>query len=152
VPLVFKTDIAGTFSISLPKTEGVFTEGQNVFLRDSFTNTLHNLNGGAYTFTTEIGDFNNRFNLEYQELLSVNPNQFTENQVVIYRQKQDFVINSGTAIMKLVQVYDVRGRLLLDKNNVNSSETKFNVGNTNQVLLVKITSEDNVVVTKKVIQ
>ncbi len=50
-----------------------------------------------------------------------------------------------------VKVYDIRGRLITEKSNVNSSDLTLNSGSTNQVLIVKITSLNNEVVTKKVI-
>jgi hypothetical protein len=37
------------------------------------------------------------------------------------------------------------------KNNINASETKINVGTTNQVLLVQVTTVDGIKATKKVI-
>jgi hypothetical protein len=54
--------------------------------------------------------------------------------------------------MSNIKVYDVRGRLLQEYKNVNDSQTTINVGLVNQVLLVQITSEDGVMVTKKVIR
>jgi len=42
--------------------------------------------------------------------------------------------------------------LLQEKNNINSSQTTIGSGVANQVLLVQITSEDGVVVTKKVVR
>jgi hypothetical protein len=53
--------------------------------------------------------------------------------------------------MSNVKIYDIRGRLLASKNNINASQVKLYAGTTNQVLIVKITSATNVVVTKKVI-
>jgi hypothetical protein len=49
-------------------------------------------------------------------------------------------------------VYDVQGRLIADRKNVKSSTAALeNLKATNQVVLVKISGEDNSVVTKKVV-
>jgi hypothetical protein len=53
--------------------------------------------------------------------------------------------------MSSLKVFDIRGRLLLEKKNINALQTTFNTGLTNEVLLAQITSTDGVVVTKKVI-
>ena len=72
---------------------------------------------------------------------------------MIYKNEvNEFVINSGNVIMASVKVFDIRGRLLLERKNINASQTTMNVGMTNEVLLVQITSEDGVVVTKKVVR
>jgi len=54
--------------------------------------------------------------------------------------------------MKNVKIYDVRGRLIYEQSNIKSTTTALNyLKAAQQVLLVKITSEDNKVVTKKVV-
>ena len=53
--------------------------------------------------------------------------------------------------MDNVKVFDISGRLLLEKKAIDSNATTFTVGETNQVLVVKITSDDNKTVIRKVI-
>jgi hypothetical protein len=53
--------------------------------------------------------------------------------------------------MANVKIFDIRGRLLMEKNNINATQTKFYTGTTNEVLLVQITSDEMGTVTKKVI-
>jgi len=61
------------------------------------------------------------------------------------------VINTGNAKMAAVKVYDMRGRLLAEKQHIYASETRIFAGHTNQVLVVKVLSDDNKEVTKKVV-
>ncbi len=70
----------------------------------------------------------------------------------IYNQDNDFVINSGTTIMSSVKIFDIRGRLIQEKRNINANQATINGGLANGILLVQITSEDGTVVTKKVIK
>jgi hypothetical protein len=51
--------------------------------------------------------------------------------------------------MKSIKVFDIRGRLLLEKEAINANKTSFNVGSTNQVLLIEITSIEGTMITKK---
>ena len=77
---------------------------------------------------------------------------FTANNVIIYNQNKEFVVNTGNIIMSSIKVFDIRGRLLNERKEINSSQATINGSLSNQVLLVQITSADGIVVTKKVIQ
>ncbi len=100
------------------------TQGVNVFLKDNLTNTVHNLSESPYSLATEVGTFNSRFEIVYQEgLLGVTPIQFNESQVVIYKTPTDeIVINSGSTMMSTIKIFDIQGRLLYDKKQVNASQ------------------------------
>jgi hypothetical protein len=152
VPLNVKVTTAGSYSIAIDHVDGLFATGtQDILLKDNLNGTYTNLNNGSYTFTTAAGTFNNRFELVYQTALStVNP-VLSESNVIVYKQNNNVVINTGIATMASVKAYDMRGRLLVEKNNINASETQLNLGTTNQVVLLQITSTDGVVVTKKVV-
>jgi hypothetical protein len=151
VPLVFKTQIPGTYSIRLNHVDGLFLDGQSIYIRDNLTSTIHNIRESIYTFATEAGTFNNRFEIVYDNQLAVSQPSFTESGVVVYKQEQNIVVNTGTTKMSKVEVYDIRGRLLVEKTGINAAEVKLNAGTANQVLILKITSEKNETVTKKVV-
>lgn len=151
VPLGFKAETAGNYSISLFDKDGLFlNNGQIIYLRDNLTNTVQNLNSGAYNFTSQAGVFNGRFDVVYQNALSTDVVDFTSNNVYIYNQNNLLNINSGANTMSAVKVYDVLGRLLAQSNEVNASQTRINVPATNQTLIVQITSSEGIVVVKKV--
>ncbi len=153
VPMAFKSSIAGSYTISTNHVDGLFdTNAQAVYLQDNLTNTVHNL-ASPYTFVTDSGVFNSRFQIVYQPsgtLATTNP-LFSENNVIVYKQEENVVINTGKVDMDNVKIFDIRGRLLIEKSNINTSNIKLNTGTTNQVLIVKITSKTNEVVTKKII-
>ncbi|PWA03872.1 beta strand repeat-containing protein, partial [Flavobacterium psychrotolerans] len=150
VPLEFKVATAGGYSIAIDHFNGLFTN-QGITLKDNLTNTIHDLKAGGYSFTSEAGSFKNRFEIVYQNALAVNQSIFNENNVIAYKQNQDIVINTGKTMMSNVKVYDIRGRLLLSKDNINATQTKLFVGTTQEVLIVKIGSDEAGTVTKKVI-
>ena len=152
VPLAFKTGTAGTFSIALDHVDGLFSSGTDgIYVHDLLTGAEQNLRDGAYTFTTEAGVFNSRFELGYSSLLAVNGNTFTANQVVVYQQDSVLVVNAAATTIATVQLYDLRGRLLLEKKGINASEVRMNVVAENQVLLVKVITTTGETVTKKII-
>ncbi|HNP32853.1 MAG TPA: choice-of-anchor J domain-containing protein [Flavobacterium sp.] len=153
IPLGYKSTINSTYAITLADFDGLFV-GQDIYLEDKDLNVVQNLKAGPYTFTTGIGTFENRFVLKYTDSTLGNHHpDFNENAVLIYKSTQNnFVINTGAYIMDNVKVFDIRGRLLLEKRDVNSGQTTFDAGSTNEVLLVQITTTDGIIVTKKVVR
>jgi len=152
VTLGFKSELGGNYTIALNNFDGLFdTQNQDIYLKDNLTNTRTNLKSAPYLFTTVAGVFNDRFELEYENFLGVELPTETSNNIVVYKQNQEVVINSGLINMSKVQLYDIRGRLLLEKHNLSGSEVRMNVGNTNQVLIVRITTATGEIVTKKMV-
>lgn len=151
VSLGFKAEIEGNYSIGIDHLDGIFANGQEVFLKDNLTNTVHNLSNGNYNFASAAGNFDTRFEMVYQSTLATENPVLSENTVIVYKKNQDIVVNAGSIKMKNVQIYDIQGRLLVEQKDINTTITKLEVGTANQVLIVKVTSNDNVVVTKKLI-
>ena len=152
VALAFKTAVAGNFTIALSNVEGLFANNaQEVFLKDNLTNTITNLNNGNYTFASAAGDFLNRFEIVYQNT-ALNTNEFVLNDVVVYANNSNVIVNAGQSIIDTVRVFDLRGRLVTELTNVNATEATLNMSSDNQIVLVQVTSVDGAVVTKKLIK
>jgi hypothetical protein len=152
VPLGFKTNAAGNYTIAIDHVDGLFSTGQTVFLKDNLLNTVVDLSAGSYTFASAIGTFNSRFEVVYESTLGTNNPTFTANSIIAFSANGEISINSGSTIMELVRVYDLQGRLLVEKKQINASETKLSTTATNQVLLVEITAANGSKITKKIIQ
>ena len=152
VPLGFKTNATGNYTIAIDHVDGLFSTGQTVFLKDNLLNTVINLSAGSYSFASAIGTFNSRFEVVYQNTLAVTNPTFTANSVIAFSENGEIRINSGSTIMERVRLYDLQGRLLVEKNQVNATETKLSTTATNQVLLVEITAANGSKITKKIIQ
>lgn len=152
VPLAFKAYNPGNYSISLDHVDGLFSNGaQAIYLKDNFTNKEYNLNDGVYTFVSDSGTFNSRFEIVYQKSLANQEQIFNENNVVVYKNGKELIINSDKVILSSVKVYDAIGRLLISKSDINDSQIKLNDIQTNKILIIKITSDKNIIVTKKVV-
>jgi hypothetical protein len=152
VPLNFKTAAAGNYTIAIDHSEGVFAAGQSVILTDATTGTETDLTTSSYTFTAATGKAYSRFTLKYQKTLGTNKAVFNENSVTVYKNKGTLYVNSGNVAIANIKVYDVQGRLIAELKNVKSTSASIsNLKATNQVLVVKITSQDNTVVNKKVV-
>ena len=106
VLLGFKTNVAGNYTISIDHVDGFFSTGQFIFLKDNLLNTVNDLSAGSYSFASAVGTFNSRFEIVYQRVLGVNNPEFTSNNVVVFNDKGDIRINSGSAVMEQVRIYD----------------------------------------------
>ena len=72
--------------------------------------------------------------------------------MVVYKQNDVVYINTTSLIMQKVELYDVSGRLMQELNDINESTVNFsNLSLANQVLLIKITTTDNQVISKKIV-
>jgi len=152
VPMKYKVTNAGTYTIAIDHVDGLFSgAAQTVYLKDNVLGTYNNLTAGSYVFASAAGTFANRFELVYQDMLSTTTNMFNANQVVVYKQDNQVVVNTGNTSMSSVVVYDIQGRVLVSKTNINATETKLNLDSTNQVLLLEITDIDGLKVTKKIV-
>ncbi|MFY7739022.1 MAG: T9SS sorting signal type C domain-containing protein, partial [Flavobacterium sp.] len=151
VPLNYKVTTAGTYTFAIDHFDGLFTGGaQAIYIKDNQDGSYHNLSA-PYTFTSAAGTFANRFELVYQTALAVDNNDFTANSINVIKQQNDVVVRTAGTTMQEVTIYDIRGRVLVTKNNINASETKINLGTTNQVLLVQVTTTEGIKATKKVV-
>ena len=152
VPLGMHLPVAGSYNIKLSNFDGLFADATTpVYLEDQLLHVVHNLRQGSYSFISESGIFEDRFLLRYTAVALDVP-VFAENTVVVYKNETGLTINSGSIPMKSVAIYDVTGRLITSQKEIYATQTRFTtLPSTNQVLLVQITSETGVKVTKKVV-
>lgn len=152
IPVGFRTTLSGSFTISLENRDGLFTD-HNIFIEDMLTNTVTNLINGNYTFTTLPGTYNDRFVLRYlSNSTGLNTDTFDVNSVLVYQNNASIFISSGVELLDNIKVYDLQGRLIAEQMNVNANAASIkNLKSTNQILIVKITTQNKNVVTKKLI-
>lgn len=148
--LGYKATVADNYTINLSDYDGLFT-GQAIYLEDTLLNVIHNLKESSYSFASDAGTFEERFVLRFTtETLDVPT--FNDESIVVYRNNRGVHISSGRVPMESVAIYDVTGRLVVSKNAINSTETSFTtLPQTQQVLLVKVTSQSGATITKKVL-
>lgn len=151
IPLSFKATTAGEYSIAIDHVEGLFSGKQDIILKDNETGTETNLKTSHYTFTVQAGATNTRFSLKYQKTLGINNPVFDENSIVVFKNNGSIYIKSNGSAINNVKLFDVRGRLIIEKANLNASETSIESEKyANQVLIVQIADDNNKVVTKKI--
>jgi hypothetical protein len=150
VPLGLRVLNPGSYSISLNDFDGVFEdENQAIYLKDNLHQLYHNLKGGAYTFLSENGTFENRFEIVYQEMMSTE-NPITQNaNWVIYPYDKGFKIQTDGFEMKQVIVYDLLGREIYTAKAEGNTHQIPSLG-ADSVYIVKVVTTEDEMLSKKV--
>ena len=155
VSLGFDTQIdeESKYRISISDIQGVNIEGATVYLIDNKNNNITNLSEEDYEFTTEKGQFANRFTLQFKnnEVLDV---MESLSNIAIYPNPAQHVLNivSPNTYLENISVYDLLGRRINQKvgpktNTYQLSLVPLNTG----IYFVKIDTELGTV-TKKLIK
>jgi endonuclease I len=150
VPLGYNCSLAGNYTIKIENTDGFFASMGEVYLKDADLNLVHNLKDGPYHYSTNAGTFNSRFEILYQNTLGQNSSLYDQNQVVVYNSNDSVLVSAGESLIEQVKVYDLNGRLLLDMNDINATETKISVLGS-KVLFLHIILRDGMMYSKKII-
>jgi len=108
VPVGAKYFQNGNFTIALVQKEGLFNNGQAIYLHDKVLGTYTDLQNGAYTFTANAGENTDRFEIVYK-LNVLATAEIKKDSFEVYRDGQDFVVRNNKNIEK-VEVFDAAGR------------------------------------------
>ena len=139
----------GSYKIKLDHSEGVFANGQNIYLKDKQTGIITNLSEGSYTFTTNAGENNTRFEIIYEPDAVLTTDGTEKGQIVVYRQYNDFVIKSPKE-MERVEVYEGTGKLV-KVLQPNAKLATFEAATIpNGMYILKIKTKDGETVSKKI--
>lgn len=147
-----------------PNQNGIYTVGNTinngtgslvgtVVYSGTATSFVDTADGSVATYYYKIYAVDKAFNYsdEIQQTLGVNELSFLENTILVYKNRDALLVNSNVAIAN-VKVFDIQGRLITELENVNATNAVIkDLKEMKQVLIVKITSQDNKVISKKVV-
>jgi hypothetical protein len=152
VAIGFNVPSPGTYKIAINTADGLFLGTQDVYLKDEELNIYHDLKTTPYTFIATAGNHNNRFKLVYKTASVLSNVTFNENEVQITKNKNIVHIISGNETMENVKIFDIRGRLIVEKTNIKSNSISIDMNNAkDQVLIVNIITSEGIKVTKKIL-
>lgn len=142
-----------SYTISIDKFEGEFLSGNTVYLKDNLLNITHNLSEAEYSFTSEAGEFNDRFEIVFNNgtVLSINDVALNSNSLKIIQLENDDVqfITTENSNIKTITIYDLFGRQLYDLKGNNQRETYKLTNLSTAVYVVKVGLSNGAVITKK---
>ncbi|QIY84903.1 T9SS type A sorting domain-containing protein [Chryseobacterium sp. NEB161] len=151
VPLGNKHYVSGTNKIALDDKNGIFANGQPIYLKDKLTGTVTNLQDKSYSFDSAEGEFTDRFEIIYKTTLAVSENA-TKN-IAIFKDQSDFVIRTKNPVQN-VEVYDMSGRMIQSSNIRNNAGTDIRIDHSklNKGVYVIRVNQDGQIFTQKVIK
>lgn len=139
------------YTIALDDAEGIFANGQNIYLKDNQNGTITNLSEGAYVFSANKGQATGRFEIVYRPEIVLVTDAKTKEDLIVYRDGDDFVIRSPKIVRK-VEVYDGSGKLIRVLSP-NKKQTVLDVSAINNgMYILKITTADGVVANRKILR
>jgi hypothetical protein len=157
IPLGFNTSIeeATLYTISIHTTEGDFMGENDIFIIDYDLNIIHNLKISDYNFTSDKGEFNERFEIVFTpEALSINDNTITANDISITE------LSNGEVQIKVseqytidhVDILDILGRQVYSLNGSGSTEV-YNLSKLSKAAYIaKVTLSNGQFISKKAIK
>lgn len=148
ITLGYKVTTAGTYTIALEAFDNLF-EGQDIYIKDNNDQSRHNLKDGPFEFLSTAGEFTTRFEVVFRasDLSVTNP--INDSRWIVYTKDNLLHIESLGFEMKDIYVYDMLGRLVYSKQNVDATSQVINKLGAKQVYLIKIITEDNKILVKK---
>ena len=154
VPMGIKTANSGNYTIAIAYADGVFENGnQTVYLLDKLNNTYHNLTLSSYNFSSNQGIINDRFELHYTNTLLNNTSfEVSANQVTVFSRENNIEIKSTNQNINSITIYDILGRTLENKKDINTTIISVDtIQKNNQPLLVKVYLNNGQLITRKII-
>lgn len=157
ISIGYKTEInvATNYRLSIEKFEGEFLSNNPIYIKDNFLNKYHNLKDGDYYFTSEVGEFNDRFQIVFSE------NSLSINDIIINKDSLSIIEHlngdlqfklEGNNVMTNIEIIDTNGRIIYNFKTSSRDEI-FRLYNLSQApYIARIMLENNFVITKKLIK
>ncbi|WP_298555855.1 T9SS type A sorting domain-containing protein [uncultured Algibacter sp.] len=143
-------DVATLYKLSIAQLQGAFLTENDVYLKDNLLNTVHNLSDSDYTFTSEVGEFNDRFEIHFNSsALSTEDIDANSNTLKIVELEDDAVRFTASGVIKTVSVFDLLGRQLYQFEGHKTSETYKLSNLSSSVYIAKVTLLNGTTITKK---
>jgi hypothetical protein len=149
VALGYHAAVAGNFTIAINTVDGLFQQGQPIYLEDKLLNVIYDLRQTPYNFSTTEGIYNNRFVLRYTNN-ALSTLQVGYTNVAITVNNNQLLVKSNTEI-DAIQVFDVTGKLIRIYNTLNKGiEFKDDFLFEKGVYFAKIRLTDGTLVSQKI--
>ncbi|MDT0557890.1 choice-of-anchor D domain-containing protein [Ichthyenterobacterium sp. W332] len=157
IPLGLLTSIdqATLYTVSIAELEGDFMLNNTIYIKDNLLNVLHNLSADDYTFTSEVGEFNDRFEIVFNaDALSVNENELNTSELIITELQNgnvQFLVPTNFE-MKSVEIIDLLGRSIYRFKANNHTEIYDLSALSSSTYIAKVTLSSGQIINKKAIK
>ena len=151
VPMGIKIPSSGLYTIAIGALEGLFIN-QDIFVKDKMLNIIHDLKEAPYTFNSNDGISNDRFEIIYKNNALGNHEILDENSILIFGHNEIITVKSSNEQIKEIDIFDILGRRIYTNQKINQNE--FHISNLqlkNQSLIVRVRLENGQLLSKIII-
>jgi hypothetical protein len=138
----------GNYTISLLQKEGIFSNGQKIYLKDNLTGSVTDLTTDKYEFTETTGLKSNRFTLQFKPSGVLGTQDLAKEELNIISVGKEVRIKAGQNVAT-VEIYDLTGKKLI-KVQPHQRETVINLP-AEGMIVVKVTLQNGREKSKKLI-
>jgi len=151
IPIGINAPTQGNYSFAIAALDGLF-ENQNIYLKDSMLNILHDLKAAPYHFATAAGVSKDRFKIVYIDNALANPTHPVNENSILVITNTEVTVNSSNLEMASIEVYNLLGQKLDQFDNINSTRAVLSgLQKNNTTLLLKIKLQSGQTVTRKIL-
>jgi len=147
IPLGYVSSLQTNFTISIEQVDGLF-EQQDIYLLDNLLGITTNLKLQNYSFQSEIGQFNDRFEIRFTNG-NLNVIETNKNPIIVILKKDNVLMVKSTQEIQSITIHDMLGRVLYT-SNISSYDFEIPFNTNKQVILIS-TKTKSAVTTKKII-
>lgn len=156
IPLGFYSSITSPtlYKFSIDRLQGDFLSSNTVYLKDNLLNKLHNLSASNYTFTSEVGEFNERFEVVFNaNALSTEDISKEPVTLKIIELENDHVqFTTSSKTIKTITIFDLLGRELYNFKGQSNTETYKLSNLSSTIYIAKVELTDGTTISKKAIK
>ena len=153
IPMGFSSQVTEetTYTISISEITGAQLSTATVYLIDNYQGIITNLSEGDYSFRSNKGTFNERFTLQFEPDNTLATADTVFGNVTIYPNPASDMINiiGNNFMIDRVIVYDLLGKVVLQKELLQNQSQTIDISNLNSGLyMIKIHSEEKILTQK----
>lgn len=122
IPIGFRNNTVTNFKIKVVSTSFGFDDSQIVYIHDKENNLYYDIKNGVFDITLPIGDNRTRFEITFKENSLYQENQNIINDLQIFNNNNIlFVENPKNRMIDNLMIYDITGKLILERVNIGDS-------------------------------
>ena len=155
-PIGFRCDSQTRFQVRVSEYLYGFDLSDEVFIHDKLTDIYYDIKNGVFDMTLPAGDNKTRFEITFKNTggTLTTPDEANNMFAVVQNNEQGMltILNTYKKDIKSITLYDITGKLILNKENLGNNDSyQFATGALSDgVYVVKATTADNIIVSKKV--
>lgn len=152
VPLSVENDATRQITFQINRLQGF--DNVDIYLVDKYLQINHLLNNNDYVVNLPQGNYHSRFELAFVRTVQSVQQTNIDNFIHIYQEKGIFIVQTSKNLLKKIDVYDINGRLILNKKEINQDKIQLDLSYiaSGNLLMFKVETDNQEVYVKRQIK